>query len=412
MTAEISEGQTTQASGVLNAAASNLNTPQTPSPSPQHNKNDDQYSPLAPVVSSVSHIPKADIHVHIEGTIAPEIARMIATRNGVTLSENLFKEDGSYQWNGFVEFIKAYDEVSMALKNERDYLDITYHFLKKWASQGCIYAELIVSPNHADLIGLDRDEMMRGIYAGIDKAKSRFDIDARINITCLRHESPEKAEEVAVYAAGLNHPYVTGFNIAGGEKEGDIKAYKNAFDIAHAAGLSCTAHLAEAASAAQVKDALEAMPYIKRIGHGVNLIFDPIVMNDVKKRGILLEVCPSSNVEIGIFPKMDEHPFGHLFRLGPKICINTDDPPFFFTDIDREYGIVKDAFGLNDHELLEMTRNAITHAFCDQATKDNLLAKVVLPQKKMPEAGVAGVEGEQAKPKKRGWLACLKGFRR
>lgn len=353
--------------------------------------------------SPVAHIPKADIHVHIEGTIAPEIARMIADRNGVKLSDHLFKGDGSYNWTGFPAFLQAYDEVSKALKTERDYLDITYHFLKKWASQGCIYAELIVSPNHADLIGLEREAMMRGIYAGIDKAKSRFDIDARINITCLRHESPEKAVEVAQYAATLNHPYVTGFNIAGGEKEGDIRAYKQAFDIAHAAGLSCTAHLAEAASAAQVKDALDAIPYIKRIGHGVNLIFDPVTMNDVKKRGILLEVCPSSNVEIGIFPAMDKHPFGHLYRIGPKVCINTDDPPFFFTDIDREYTVVKENFGLSDPELLQMTRNAIEYAFCDEATREKLLAKLVLPEKKIPDP---------APVKASGWRRFLPNFRK
>lgn len=337
--------------------------------------------------SVVSHIPKADIHVHIEGTIAPEIAKMIAERNGVTLNPNLFKADGTYNWDGFPEFIKAYDEVSMALKNERDYRDVTYHFLKKWASQNCIYAELIVSPNHADLIGLDRDEMMAGIYAGMDKAKDRFGIEARINITCLRHDTPEVAEEVARYATTLDRSRVTGFNIAGGEQEGDIGLYKKAFDIAHAAGFEITAHLAEAASAKQVEEALKHIPYIKRIGHGVHLISDPKLMAEVKKRDILLEVCPSSNVEIGIFPSMDEHPLGYLYRLGPKISINTDDPPFFFTDIDKEYAVTMDEFGLNEADLFQLTRNAIEYAFCDRETKQALLRKVDQAEKKTPELG-------------------------
>lgn len=343
------------------------------------------YSPAAGPAenSTVKHIPKVDLHVHIEGTIAPEIARMIAGRNGIELSDDLFNAEGQYNWTGFPDFISKYDEVSKALKNERDYMDITYHFLKKWASQGGIYAELIVSPNHADLIGLDRDEMIRGIAAGIDKAKERFGIDARMNITCLRHENPEMAVEVAQYAAQLNHPYVTGFNIAGAEQEGDIVAYKQAFDIAHKAGLSCNPHLAEAASAQQMKDALEAMPYIKRIGHGVHAINDVEVINELKKRDVMLEVCPSSNVEIGIFKSIAEHPFGHLYRLGVPVSINTDDPPFFFTDIDLEYQLVKDEFGLNDFELNEITRKAVEHAFCDDATKTKLLKIVDEAQKKI-----------------------------
>jgi adenosine deaminase len=335
--------------------------------------------------STVAHLPKIDLHVHIEGTIAPEIAKMIADRNGVKLSEDLFDAQGNYNWKGFPDFISKYDEVSKALKNKRDYMDVTYHFLKKWASQGGIYAELIVSPNHADLIGLDRDEMMQGIYDGIEKAKSRFDIDARINITCLRHESPEAAVEVAQYAAKLNSKYVTGFNIAGAEKEGDIAAYKQAFDIAHKAGLACTPHLAEAASANQIKEALDVIPYIKRIGHGVNVINDPKLMAELKKRDILLEVCPSSNVEIGIFPKMEEHPIGLLYRLGVGVCINTDDPPFFFTDIDKEYQVVKDVFGFEDFDLCQMTRNAAQHAFCEPELKEKLLARVDEAQKKIFE---------------------------
>ena len=336
---------------------------------------------------AVAHIPKADIHVHIEGTIAPEIAHMIADRNNVTLNSNLFKADGTYNWNGFPEFIKAYDEVSMALKNKRDYLDITYHFLKKWASQNCIYAELIVSPNHADLIGLDRDEMMEGIYAGIEKAKGRFGIEARINITCLRHDTPAVAEEVAHYAAGLNHPWVTGFNIAGGEQEGDIAAYKKAFDIAHASGLSITAHLAEAASGQQVAEGLKHLPYLKRIGHGVNAFCEPEILAEVKKRGILLEVCPSSNIEVGVFPSMGAHPFGDLYRQGLKMSINTDDPPFFFTDIEKEYAIAMDAFGLNEADLYQMTRNAVDSGFCDEPTKQILMAKIYFAEKKTNSLG-------------------------
>jgi adenosine deaminase len=327
-------------------------------------------------------IPKADIHVHIEGTIAPEIARMIADRNGVKLKESLFDSQGNYNWNGFHEFIRSYDDVAFALKNERDYMDVTYHFLKKWASLGCIYSEIIVSPNHADLIGLDRDDMMAGIYAGIDKAKGRFDIDARLNITCLRHESPEMAEEVARYAAGINHPYVTGFNIAGGEREGDIAAYKNAFDIAHNADLRMTAHLAEAASAQQVKTALDLFPYIERIGHGVNMIYDPKILGEARRRGVTLEVCPSSNVEIGVFKSYEEHPFRHLMTLGPKVTINTDDPPFFNTDIQKEYELAATYFGLDDLALIGLTRNAIQAAFCDDDTKEVLLNKVREAEKK------------------------------
>ena len=147
-----------------------------------------------------------------------------------------------------------------------------------------------------------------------------------------------------------------------------------AFDLVHSAGLPCTVHAGEWAGAESVREALNTLP-VQRIGHGVRAVEDSEVLQLVADRGIHLEVCPTSNIRTGVYPCYEAHPLNTLRAAGINVSLNSDDPPYFNTTIGREYERARSELGLTDDELLQITRNALTASFADEATQARLLEK-------------------------------------
>lgn len=179
----------------------------------------------------------------------------------------------------------------------------------------------------------------------------------------------------AEYAARARHPLVTGFNMAGEERMGRVADYARAFDIARDAGLGLTIHAGEVCGPESVADALDLVKPA-RIGHGVRAIEDADLVARLVETGTVLEVCPGSNIALGVYPDFTSHPLKNLSDLGVRVCINSDDPPFFFTSLAREYALATDAFGFSDAEINRMTRTALECAFVDKETRARLLAKL------------------------------------
>lgn len=319
-------------------------------------------------------IPKAELHAHLEGTIAPATAREIAARNGIALPAHMFDGE-NYRWRGFPEFLKAYDKAAAVLKTARDYTDITYAYLSDRAAGGSVYEELILSRDHAVKIGLSWPEMVEAVTQGCAQAKMETGIECRLLASFVRHCPPESWVAAAQACKDYPHPLVTGVSIAGDENAHHFRDFVPAADIAREAGLKISAHAGEAAGPQSVWDALE---HIKpeRIGHGVRSIEDPALVAELVKRGTVLEVCPSSNIAIGIYPSYEEHPLRKLWDAGVKVTLGSDDPPFFHTTLEREYDIAAEKFGFSDTELLQVTRNAIDAAFVDEKTRQTLLNRL------------------------------------
>ena len=194
-------------------------------------------------------------------------------------------------------------------------------------------------------------------------------------VTGVRHVGVEAIEQAARFAARCGHPLVTGFGVAGDERMGDFEDYVRAFEIAREAGLGITIHAGELMGWESVE---AAMNHIKpsRIGHGVRAIENPDLVKRIADEGVVLECCPGSNVALSVFPSFPEHPFPVLKKAGCKVTLNSDDPPYFWTSLKREYDIASEHFGMNDKELLGVTRTAIEAAFVDRKTKTALLAKL------------------------------------
>ena len=321
-------------------------------------------------------IKKAELHVHLEGTITPTMARLLATRNQLTLPPGLIADDGhSYLSRDFLHFLQVYDTLAALIKTPRDYYDITFDYLRANALENTVYVEMMYSPDHAEQVsGVPSIEHLHAIQQAIDDAEAQFGIIGRIIITAVRHFGVDASIRVAEQAAKESVPCATGFGLGGDEINFPPKLFKTAYQIAAESGLYCTVHAGEFAPASGMIEAIEHLP-IQRIGHGVQVIHSPDTIALLKERNIALEICPSSNIKLGLFPDMQHHPLPALLDAGIRISINSDDPPFMSTTLADEYARVQQAYQYSDATMESITAMAIDSAFVDDKTKAALHAK-------------------------------------
>jgi adenosine deaminase len=319
-------------------------------------------------------VPKAELHVHLEGTAPPDLIRRIAERNGLAVPEGTFATPDRFAYRDFLDFLDTYDKAASVIRTGEDYRDITYEYLVKCAGEGALYVELTASPDHAKLVGLTDEEHIAGIARGIDDARRDTGIEGRILISCVRNFGVEPAMRVARYAAERPHPYIVGFSMAGDEENYPPGAYAQAFELAADAGLGCSVHAGEWAGPESVRGAL-GLP-ASRIAHGVRSIEDAALVEELAARGIYLECCPTSNVVLGIYRSYEEHPLPRLRAAGVKVTLGSDDPPYFGASIGGEYAICRKHFAFTDDDLRGITRTAIDAAFCDGALKERLKQSV------------------------------------
>ncbi len=318
--------------------------------------------------------PQAELHVHLEGTVPPELVRHIAARNGLPLPDRLLGVDGRFRYADFIDFLRTYDLAASVIRTRQDYRDVTFEYLCSCASGGAIYVELTASPDHAAIVGLSDGEHLEGIARGIDDARRDTGIEARILVTAVRDLGVERAIRIARYAAGRPHPYVVGFSMAGDEAGFPAGEFAEVFAIAAGASLGCTIHAGEWQGPESVRAALE-LP-IARIAHGVRAVEDPELVSELAARGTVLECCPTSNVVLGVYPSYEEHPLPQLRDAGVKVTLGSDDPPYFGATIEGEYEVCTQRMGFSEDDLRDITRTAIDAAFCDDGLRTALRSRL------------------------------------
>jgi adenosine deaminase len=288
--------------------------------------------------------------------------------------DGLFDETGGFAYTDFLDFLDKYDLAASVIRSGADYRDVTYEYLARCGREGVVYVELTASPDHAAFVGLSDEEHLDGIARGIDDARADFSIEGRILISCVRNFGVERALRVARHAAERPHDYVVGFSMAGDEENFPASDYAEAFTIAAGAGLGCTVHAGEWAGPESVREALE-LP-VTRIAHGVRAIEDPALVEELARREIALECCPTSNVVLGIYPDYASHPLPRLTAAGVRVTLGSDDPPYFGASIGGEYAVCRERFGYGDEDLRTITLTALEAAFCEEALKKALTLSV------------------------------------
>jgi adenosine deaminase len=322
-------------------------------------------------------VKKAELHVHLEGTISPQLAHKLAKRNKLSLPDGLIAADGhSYFSRDFMHFLSVYDTLADLIKTPQDYYDVTFDYLRSNALEDTIYVEMMYSPDHAEKsTGAPSIVNLEAIQQAVNDAQAKFGIIGRIILTAVRHFGAEASVRVAENYTKESVPCVTGFGLGGDEINFPPSLFRQAYHIAADAGLACTVHAGEFAPASGMVEAIQHLP-IQRIGHGVQVIHSPETMDLVKEKGIALEVCPSSNIKLGLFDNMESHPFPKLLAAGIKVSLNSDDPPFMSTTLAQEYARVQEAYQYTDEKMQSITAMAIECAFVDAATKAQLLEKL------------------------------------
>lgn len=318
-------------------------------------------------------VKKAELHCHIEGAASPALVMAQAAKYNADVSS--FISNGHYLWSDFTEFLAAYDGAAALFRSLEDYALLAQTYLEGIAAENAIYAEIFVSPDHAAAAGLSPEAYFEGLAEGISQANASSGIECRMIIVGIRHLGAEKVEAAAKLASARPHPLITGFGMAGEERFGRVADFARAFDIARDAGLGITIHAGELAGPDSVRDALDHVRPT-RIGHGVRATEDAALVRRIAEAGVVLEVCPGSNLALGVYPDISSHPFDTLRRAGVNVTLSSDDPPHFGSSVGREYQMAADAWGYDASELTAITRTAIEAAFVDEQTRANLLGQL------------------------------------
>jgi len=316
-------------------------------------------------------IPKAELHCHLEGSVPPVLARELVARNGLELPHGLFGANGHYAWTDFLSFLDSYDRVCGVLRKPRDFGDILYSYLQRSAAEGAVYVEMFCSPERPKSLGIPYATWLGALVDAVDRAKHDFGIEARLIAICIRHLGPDRALALAQQVVAEPHPYVVALGMGGDEGKFAPAEFAPAYRLAHENGLGCTIHAGEVRGPESVWAAIRDLP-VTRIGHGVRSSEDPKLLEELVRRGIALEVCPGSNLALGLYPNRAAHPLHRLIEADVRVTLSSDDPPFFHTTLGTEY----DNAGLDAAALRKITRTAIEVSFAEEMLKAKLLKGV------------------------------------
>ena len=318
-------------------------------------------------------LPKIELHLHLEGAAPPAFIKGLAREKKIDIG-GIFDADGGYAIKDFWHFLKVYEAATSVLTTPEDYARLVRAVLEQSRASGVVYSETFVSPDFCG--GRDLGAWREYLHAMQEASASAESegITLRGIVTCIRHFGPDKARQTARCAAETAGDWIVGFGIAGDEKMGKPKDFAYAFDMAREARLQLTAHAGEWAGPDSVRDALTAFRPA-RIGHGVRAIEDLKLVDELAETGVVLEVCPGSNVALGLY-EWRKHPIAELDRRGVKVTISTDDPPFFHTTMAREYDLLHAAFDWDEGQFARLNRTALDAAFCDADTRTRIAKRL------------------------------------
>ncbi|MFP7570211.1 adenosine deaminase [Marivita sp. S2033] len=324
---------------------------------------------------NITRLPKVELHLHHEGAAPPAFIRGLAQEKSVNL-DGVFAPDGSYAFRDFVHFLSVYEAATQVLRTPDDYARLTTALLEECAANDVIYLESFISPDFCGGgdVGAWR-EYLHAIQEAADAAERDHGIILRGIVTCIRHFGPEIAKASARCAVETAGDWIVGFGMGGDENKGEQKDFAYSFDMAREAGLHLTTHAGEWGGAKSVRDAVQDLG-VERVGHGVQAIDDPALVDLLVEKGITLEVCPGSNVALNVYPNLGAHPIEKLRQSGVKVTVSTDDPPFFHTTMRDEYFNLARTFGWDASVFKEINETAANAAFCDDGTRKRVLEQL------------------------------------
>jgi aminodeoxyfutalosine deaminase len=312
--------------------------------------------------------PKIELHVHLEGTVRPETLLEIARRNGYALPADTVEGLAPlYDYRDFAHFIDVWVLTTNALRTRADFRQVVVDYAEEAAGFGAVYLEAIFSPAERISRGISWDEIFGGYCDGAEEARELHGVEVRLTPDIYRGLSLEGAMELVRVAARYRDRGVVAVGLGGLEADFPPEPYAPAFELARAEGLASVPHAGEVAGPASIRGALGAL-HADRIRHGIRAVEDPALVEELREREIVLDVCPISNVRTGAVPSLERHPLRELRAAGVRCSVSTDDPAMFDTDLGREYEAAA-SLGVEPRRAYE---NGVAGALCDDTTRERL----------------------------------------
>lgn len=322
--------------------------------------------------SFIASLPKAELHLHLEGSIEPATLLELQQRHGK--AGTLEDVEKLYQYSDFRGFLMAFKDVTEWLRTPEDYELITYRLMEHLKTQNVLHAEVFVSVG----VNLWRKQDFAALFEGLDRGRVRGEQDFGASLLwifdAVRQFGAEPAQKVAELAARFRDRSVVGFGIGGDERQGAPELFRDVFAYAADQGLHLTAHAGETGGPESIWGALNLKA--ERIGHGLTAGKDPELIEQLAERQVPVEVCVTSNVLTGVCANLEDHPIRHYFDEGLMITLNTDDPAMFRTTLTREFEQAQQAFGFTEEQLRELARNSFEASFLPPAKKLELLQRI------------------------------------
>jgi adenosine deaminase len=320
-------------------------------------------------------LPKAELHLHIEGTLEPELMFTLAQRNAVKLPFSSVEEvRQAYQFGNLQDFLDIYYAGAAVLQNEQDFYDLTWAYLSKAHSQNVRHTEIFFDPQTHTSRGIPIKTVISGIHRALADAETQFGLTSRLILCFLRHLSAEEAMHTLEEALPYKE-WIVGVGLDSSEKGHPPTKFTAVFQRARDEGWLVVAHAGEEGPAEYVWQALDVLK-VKRIDHGVRSTDDPRLIERLAREGIALTVCPLSNIKLRVFDRMEDHNLKEMLAQGVRVTINSDDPAYFGGYMDENFTSAQQSLGLSKAQLGQICRNAFEASFISAPRRAQLIAEL------------------------------------
>lgn len=318
-------------------------------------------------------LPKAELHLHLEGAVEPATLLELSARHGGRLRSA--DVEALYRYPDFAGFLMAFKTVTDYLRTPEDYELITWRLMERLKAETVVHAEVYISVGVVQWRGLEFAPIFEGLERGRARGEKDFGVSLLWIFDAVRHFGPQAAEHVLDQALRYHGRNVAGIGIGGDEQRAAPEIFREVYARAREAGLHLTAHAGESAGPESVLGALDALG-AERIGHGLNAWRDRELLARLRRQQVPLEVCPTSNLRTGCCRALEQHPLRSYFDQGLMVTLNSDDPAMFRTSLAREYALAQEGFGFSDEELRELARNSFRASFLPEERKQAFLARI------------------------------------
>jgi adenosine deaminase/aminodeoxyfutalosine deaminase len=334
---------------------------------------------MTEIEAFIRRLPKAELHLHLEGTITPATLRDLSARHDKP-QISLREADSYYNFDDFTSFIEGFKAVTRRLIDPEDYELVAWRMAEQLAKQGVIHAEVFISVGVIYMWRNFDPHALEPIFAALERARDRAARELRLSIywifDAVRHFTVEEADRVFRKAAEMrtHYPSIIGIGLGGDERRTGSEPFRALYARARGQGLHLTNHAGETTGPEGIWEALSIGS--ERIGHAFSAIRDPGLMQELKARGTVLELNPTSNVRTGMCASFAEHPLRRYFDLGLLVTINSDDPAFFGSDLANEYLLAHTEQSFSREELRQLASNSIRASFLPETEKESWLSRI------------------------------------